>query len=353
VVLFFGGSLLASIVFLFTSIKDSSPKFMKYVLPILTLLQTLSSTYLYTFHLFPNVLYYYFQIVWFINQYNMMNHPKLRGTLYNMFVSWPAGWWMGVCWMSLFLLPFHFHYHPILGYSLVVFVTWGLYQSLTSPSFGSHVDIDLDSLHVHDKVTHLPTPSITSGNPITIFQITDPHIGSYMSVKRLRSICEKVVQLNPDLVFLTGDFFTREAHHEVDALKIALEPLKAMKGRVVACLGNHDYECLENTLYGLKESDVILLQDEEVVLKTDKGSLQILGSTYTFGGGDKEHLETLFAKFPKNPNCKFHFTLLHNPIMFKHVPRNYGTIVFSGHLHGSQIQLALKPLGFNVSFLRH
>jgi hypothetical protein len=59
-----------------------------------------------------------------------------------------------------------------------------------------------------------------------------------MSIKRLRMICKTAVDMKPDLVILTGDYFTAEAHGgKGTALKEALEPLKAMRNRTFACLG--------------------------------------------------------------------------------------------------------------------
>jgi uncharacterized protein len=67
-----------------------------------------------------------------------------------------------------------------------------------------------------------------------------------MSVARLRSIIEKLLTHNPDLVFLTGDYLTMDARRHPEWLTSALEPLRplAQQGRVFACLGNHDYEDL-------------------------------------------------------------------------------------------------------------
>jgi len=49
-------------------------------------------------------------------------------------------------------------------------------------------------------------------------QITDPHLGPFMSERRLRRIAERAVARNPDLILLTGDFLTMESHGAKDAL---------------------------------------------------------------------------------------------------------------------------------------
>ncbi len=49
---------------------------------------------------------------------------------------------------------------------------------------------------------------IEKGRKLRICQITDPHLGPLMSPERLRSICECIVDWDPDLVLLTGDNIT-------------------------------------------------------------------------------------------------------------------------------------------------
>lgn len=64
-----------------------------------------------------------------------------------------------------------------------------------------------------------------------------------MPVARLREQCASATHHHPDIVVLTGDFFTVEALEEPTALVEALGPLvAALPGRVFACLGNHDKE---------------------------------------------------------------------------------------------------------------
>lgn len=73
---------------------------------------------------------------------------------------------------------------------------------------------------------------------VRIVQITDPHLGTMMSIDRLTTICEQTVTLNPDIVLLTGDFFTVEAYSgKENTLARALAPLALISGKTFACLG--------------------------------------------------------------------------------------------------------------------
>jgi len=92
------------------------------------------------------------------------------------------------------------------------------------------------------RVTPHPRGAVREERPLRIVQITDPHLGPFMSVARLRRIAARAVAKKPDLVFLTGDFLTMESQSDPELLRRALEPLRAMPGKVFACRGNHDLE---------------------------------------------------------------------------------------------------------------
>mmetsp|Transcript_23409 Transcript_23409/g.73336 ORF Transcript_23409/g.73336 Transcript_23409/m.73336 type:complete len:116 (-) Transcript_23409:2093-2440(-) len=77
-------------------------------------------------------------------------------------------------------------------------------------------------------------------------------------------MCAEAVARAPDLVLLTGDFYTVEGHKE-GMLREALAPLRDLPGRCFACLGNHDKESeevLDMTTRDLAECGVQLLVDE-------------------------------------------------------------------------------------------
>jgi len=222
----------------------------------------------------------------------------------------------------------------------------GVLQSLWTRE--EEVDVLLDGRVVEvDGVRRHPLGKAVEGRPLRIVQITDPHIGPFMSVERLRRICRRSVERDPDLVLLTGDFLTMESQRDPTVLTRALEPLSELPGRVFACFGNHDLEAPDVVRGALESCGIHLLVDEEAVVETDHGPVQILGLDFRWRRR-AEHLEEVCARFPRRDD-HLRALLLHDPGAFRHLPHGEGDIVFSGHTHGGQI--GLVSLGLKWTFL--
>jgi predicted MPP superfamily phosphohydrolase len=167
-----------------------------------------------------------------------------------------------------------------------------------------------------------------------------------MSVARLRRICQRAVEREPDLILITGDLMTMESH-DVETVTAALEPLAAFKGRVFACHGNHDHEARDVVAQAYRRHGIELLIDEEAVVKTPAGPVQLIGADFTWRGRD-QHLQRLSQRFPRRAGA-MRLWLLHDPGAFKHIPAGEADLVLSGHTHGGQV--GLVSLGLRGTFL--
>lgn len=184
--------------------------------------------------------------------------------------------------------------------------------------------------------------------PLRIVQITDPHIGPFMSVARLRRIVQRAVERNPDLVILTGDFLTMESQSDPALLGEALAPLRPLAGRTFACLGNHDHEALGTVRSALDSAGVQLLVDEATIVETDAGRVQIVGMDFHFRDR-KNRMAKVVEAFPRVASA-LRVVLLHDPGAFRHLPSGEADLVLSGHTHGGQI--GLVSLGLHHTMLR-
>jgi predicted MPP superfamily phosphohydrolase len=189
-------------------------------------------------------------------------------------------------------------------------------------------------------------PAPLASRPLRIVQITDPHLGPWQPVHRLRRRIQELIERGPDLVLLTGDFLTMEGIGTPGALAEALAPLRAMSGRCFAIFGNHDHESPEEVRKALETNGIRLLIDEEVATETEVGPVQIVGADYV-GRGRAEHIRGLLSRFPRRPE-HLRLFLLHDPSGFRHVPVGDVDLTLSGHTHGGQLGLVSFGLDWTV-----
>jgi hypothetical protein len=261
--------------------------------------------------------------------------PRLRPLPYRILVSIPASWFMagtllGLPWAVLAGLGLH-PWAPWLPYALALA---GTVDSLATREEEVHVVLDGTLV---DGLRRAVRGSARSTRPLRIVQITDPHLGPFMSVERLARICEHAVEKNPDLVLLTGDFLTMESQSDPDHLARALAPLRALPGRVFACLGNHDLEAPEVVRRACDLALVRLLVDEAVEVQTGAGTVEVLGFDFRFRGR-AGHIAGVSAMHPRRDGV-LRVAMLHDPGAFKHVPEGAADLVLSGHTHGGQLGL--------------
>jgi predicted MPP superfamily phosphohydrolase len=190
------------------------------------------------------------------------------------------------------------------------------------------------------------SPAALETRPLRIVQITDPHLGPWQPVHRLRRRIQELIDRDPDLVLLTGDFLTMEGMGTPGALEQALAPLRAVSERCFAIFGNHDHESPEEVRTALAANGIRLLVDEEAVVETATGSVQLVGADYV-GRGREEHIQKLLARFPRRDGMLRLF-LLHDPSGFRHVPLGDADLTLSGHTHGGQLGLVSFGLDWTV-----
>jgi predicted MPP superfamily phosphohydrolase len=195
-------------------------------------------------------------------------------------------------------------------------------------------------------VTRERSRPVAQDRPLRVVQITDPHLGPWQSVRRLRSTIESLLEHEPDLVLLTGDFLTMEGNGTRGALSEALAPLSDHPGRCFAIFGNHDHEEPDQVRDALVANGVELLLDAEACVGTETGPVQILGADYV-RKGRSEHLKELFTRHPRREE-HLRLLLLHDPAAFHHVPAGEVDLTLSGHTHGGQVGLVSLGLDWTV-----
>lgn len=275
----------------------------------------------------------YLQVVTYIH-FALLARPRLRGLAYRVLVSLPASAFTAG---TIFALPW--------ALSAPLFDLPGVYLPYAVACFGL-----LQSLYARRSRTTLSIDRADAGplarsrsgetrreRPLRIVQITDPHLGPFMSERRLRRIAERAVLAQPDLVLLTGDLLTMESHHATGALTRALMPLAALEGRVFACRGNHDFEAPQTIQAAFDAVGIPYLLDAEAVVETAAGAVQIIGLDYR----RRDREPKMRAVLDRHPRRAEHLrlVLLHDPGAFAELPDGEADLVLSGHTHGGQIGL--------------
>ncbi len=257
-----------------------------------------------------------------------------RPLLFRALVTWPglffvAGTLLGLPWAIAAAvghpLPF-----PLVPYAIALV---GVLESVwLTPS---EVDVVVDRADAGPVVRRHPRGDARSPRPLRLVQITDPHLGPFMSTPRLRRICQRAVARDPDLVLLTGDFLTMESQRDPSILGDALAPLASLEGRVFACRGNHDHEAPRVVAEALARAGVVLLNDDEAVVETPAGPVQILGLDFAWRDRGAK-MARVFEAFPRRDG-HLRLVLLHDPGAFREIPEGEADLVLSGHTHGGHV----------------
>lgn len=202
---------------------------------------------------------------------------------------------------------------------------------------------------VRREIIRIPDlPSSFHG--LKIVQISDLHLGSWASDEPLKNAVNMINDLNPDLVFFTGDlvnFTSREALK----FETVLRGIKAKYG-IFATLGNHDYgDYINWETDSAKEKNMQqlfdfyerigwnLLNNDNFILEKNNENIAIIG-VENWGA---------HARFPKNGDMKKAALGTENSpvkLLLSHDPSHWDKIVsrefkdiditFSGHTHGFQ-----------------
>ncbi len=112
-----------------------------------------------------------------------------------------------------------------------------------------------------------------------IVQISDLHMGEWMTPSQLRDAIEMVNSEEPDLIAITGDYVTRVYDNLVADLVPVLNGLHARDG-VAWVLGNHDYwggKGAGPVRYALGHCGMIDLNNRVHTLERDGAQLHIAG----------------------------------------------------------------------------
>lgn len=167
-----------------------------------------------------------------------------------------------------------------------------------------------------------------------IVQFSDTHFGFHYDGESFRRVVRMINNLQPDILFFTGDLLDREWLQTPSPLVLPLlQELRAPRGGKWAVLGNHDYAARDQAVQMLQNSNFRVLINAHGYIEENGQRLCIAGvDEYMFGHFDIE--KTLQGK--SEQDCVL--LLAHEPDLAD-ICSGFGVNAqFSGHSHGGQIR---------------
>lgn len=168
-----------------------------------------------------------------------------------------------------------------------------------------------------------------------LVQISDIHLGHWMTAERLHGLVGLVNAQQPDAIAITGDFVSYVLDGVLDDLQAGLSHLRA-RDVVTAVMGNHDHWLdVSRVRRTLAQSSVVELQNEIYTLRRRQARLHIAGVDDIFVGAND--LDAVLAQLPPDGPA---ILLAHEPD-FADTSAATGrfALQLSGHSHGGQIVL--------------
>lgn len=189
----------------------------------------------------------------------------------------------------------------------------------------------------------LPLPALHPAfDGWTIAQISDLHVGGWMTRERLLHVVRAVNHLKPDIVAITGDFVTYAPQRHADMLVSSLSQLQPRRD-VFGVLGNHDFWSSAKTVKKiLRQSGVQELENSFHTFRQGDGALHLCGVDDAWAGAADvgRVLQTLPQQNARVGGAAI--LLAHEPDFADDYAKasRFGAQL-SGHSHGGQVRVPL------------
>jgi uncharacterized protein len=181
-----------------------------------------------------------------------------------------------------------------------------------------------------------------------VVQLSDIHMDSFTEPFFMRRVIERINQLKPDAVFLTGDFVTSGRWPNADAHKAAWECAGILKNleckSVYAVLGNHDVIVGAATIEAaLRASGISILRNSFLPIERGSARMWLAGLDDPLAG--RPDLDAAIPESIRNLRNEPVVLLCHAPDyamrIRSHAAGEAVGLMLSGHTHGGQIRLPL------------
>ncbi len=213
--------------------------------------------------------------------------------------------------------------------SVVAIVSLSIYATQIEPNWFQVVQVKIN------------VPKLaTNFDGFKIVQISDLHADYAMTSQKFTKIVNLVDRQKPDIVAITGDFFSYEPSQKAaELLEKSLINLLP-KEKTVAVLGNHDHYYDPQILRQiLKKSNILELENSVYTIHRGEDVLSIAGVDDYWKR--KARLDLVLEKLPQEGAAVI---MAHEPdFADRSAATNRFILQMSGHSHGGQVRLPFFP----------
>jgi len=173
-----------------------------------------------------------------------------------------------------------------------------------------------------------------------IVQLSDLHNAEFGD--RHEDVVNEVLAIEPDAIFITGDFIDSNRYNLAQSLVLVEELQHAAP--IYYVTGNHEVSTNEtdDIKEALENMNVRVLSDEAELITSKSGETIAIGGIedpLSSTLEDEEAVEiSVTSAFENIPEETFKILLSHRPEQFDVYARNGVDITFSGHAHGGQFR---------------
>ncbi len=198
---------------------------------------------------------------------------------------------------------------------------------------------------------------------LRIVQLSDIHLGSWVSEKPLQRAVDQVMALKPDIIVFTGDLVNYSTS-EVHGFESTLSQLKAPLG-VYAILGNHDYgdytawdspdakqQNMEDLYTFYQKIGWELLRNQSKLIMLDSASLLLAGVENWSATSRFKKYGDMEITLDHMPAADLNILLSHDPTHWDaEVTGRYPQfdLTLSGHTHGMQMGIEIAGIKWSPS----
>ena len=179
---------------------------------------------------------------------------------------------------------------------------------------------------------------------LKIVQFSDLHYGTTIKEEELKNVINKINELNPDIIFFTGDLIDNSYKISEDEEKLITEELNKLAPNIgiYAVRGNHDIN--DNFENIIKNTNIELLNNQNKLLYFNNSSTPIMLIALDDNLKGTQNIDNAF-NFEDNDYYKILIT--HEPDDYDKLPKNVNLFLV-GHSHLGQVRLPFIGSVYNM-----